>query len=221
MASSTNSAQKPAPSYLVDAGTSRFEVRASAIGLLSAFGHSPTVAIRRFTGEAWFRSQSPEMSSLRLEIDPSSLVVTGETPDKDRREMERTMQEEVLQTWRFSQIRFESSSCQATRLGEGLYRMRIFGKLTLHGVQRDLEIPCNVVAGDDFLRANGEFSIRQTNFGIRLVSAAGGTIRLKDELKFRFDIVARRFREPGDAQNLESSVPPASLDPTAPPTGKG
>ncbi len=41
------------------------------------------------------------------------------------------------------------------------------------------------------LRANGEFSIRQTDYGIRLVSVAGGTLKLKDELKFTFDIVAQ------------------------------
>ena len=39
----------------------------SATGLLSAFGHNPTIAIRKFTGEAWFRPQAPEQSSLRLE----------------------------------------------------------------------------------------------------------------------------------------------------------
>lgn len=41
------------------------------------------------------------------------------------------------------------------------------------------------------LRAHGEFPLRQTEYGIKPVSAAGGTIKLKDELKFTFDIVAR------------------------------
>jgi len=34
------------------------------------------------------------------------------------------------------------------------------------------------------------FSIRQTTFGIKLVSVAGGTLKLKDDLKYSFDIVA-------------------------------
>ena len=49
--------------------------------------------------------------------------------------------------------------------------------------------------GDDSLRANGEFTIRQTDYRIKLVSVAGGALKLKDELKFTFDIVANRKQE--------------------------
>jgi hypothetical protein len=44
----------------------------------------------------------------------------------------------------------------------------------------------------DMLRATGEVSIRQSDYGIEPVSAAGGTIKLKDELKLSFDISARK-----------------------------
>jgi polyisoprenoid-binding protein YceI len=198
MASFMNTAEGLAPSYLVDAAKSRFLVRASASGLLSAFGHNPTIAIRDFTGEAWFRAQSPEQSSLRLEIAAASLAVTGDVNDKDRYEMERAMREDVLDTARYPQIEFASSGIQANKITEGMYRMKLAGKLTLHGVERDLEVPCNVMVSDDGLRANGEFSIRQTDYGIRLVSVAGGTLKLKDELKFTFDIVAHRRKESGN-----------------------
>jgi hypothetical protein len=40
--------------------------------------------------------------------------------------------------------------------------------------------------------AHGEFSLRQTAYAIKLVSVAGGTLKLKDELKCSFDIVARK-----------------------------
>ena len=42
------------------------------------------------------------------------------------------------------------------------------------------------------LRAAGEFSIRQSDYEIRPVSAAGGTVKLKDELKLALDIMARK-----------------------------
>ena len=47
----------------------------------------------------------------------------------------------------------------------------------------------------DILRANGEFTLRQTDYRIKLASVAGGALKLKDELKFTFDIVARRKSE--------------------------
>jgi hypothetical protein len=44
----------------------------------------------------------------------------------------------------------------------------------------------------DTLRAHGEFSLLQTAFGIKPVSIAGGSLKLKDELKCSFDILARK-----------------------------
>lgn len=195
MGSSGYNAPGTVPSYEIDSAKSRFQVRAFAAGLLAAMGHNPTIAIRRFTGEAWFRVQAPEQSSLRLAIDAGSLEVTGDMNEKDRAEMNRTMRDEVLQTARYPEIRFEGSGREASKIADGLYRVKLGGALSLHGVERDIEFPCNVMVNDDGLRANGEFSIRQTDYGIKLVSVAGGTLKLKDELKFMFDVVAWRRRE--------------------------
>ncbi len=191
----TNRAEGLAPSYVLDPGMSRFQVKAYASGMLSAFGHNPTIAIRAFTGEAWYRPQAPEQSSFRLEIDAGSLALSSDASEKDRREMERMMREEVLETARFPEIRFASSGIDASQLAEGMYAMKILGKLSLHGTERDVVIPCTVMIDEERLRANGEFSIRQTDYGIRLVSVAGGTLKLKDELKFQFDMVGNRKRE--------------------------
>ena len=109
--------------------------------------------------------------------------------------MERAMQEDVLETDRYPGITFESTAVQATELSEGMFRMQIAGNLTMHGVMRSLEIPCNVTFAADSVRTNGDFTIRQTDYGIRLVSVAGGTLKLKDELKFSFDLAGHRKRE--------------------------
>jgi polyisoprenoid-binding protein YceI len=198
MASTKNAAESLQPAYALDPAKSRFVVRASAIGLLSAFGHNPTIAIRNFKGEARFDPEAPEQASLQFEIDTSSLAVTGEVNEKDRNEMERAMREEVLETNSYNEIRFVSSTVEAARITEGMFRMKIRGALTLHGVTRDLEIPCSVIIAGDSLRGNGEFSIRQTDYGIRLISVAAGTLKLKDELKFTFDMVARKQAAAGD-----------------------
>ena len=39
-------------------------------------------------------------------------------------------------------------------------------------------------------RAQGAFSLKQSDYGIKPVSVAGGTIKVKDELRFTLDIVA-------------------------------
>jgi polyisoprenoid-binding protein YceI len=178
--------------YRIDPSRSRFTVRAFATGLLSAFAHNPTIAIRDFGGEVHFNPDRPEDSSLNLRINASSLQVVDNVSDKDRSEMERQMREDVLETERYPEIVFESTSVAAEKIFEGQYRAKIKGSLTLRAITRDCEINTQVIASSDTLRANGEFPLLQSNFNIKPVTAVGGTIKLKDELKCSFDIVAHK-----------------------------
>jgi polyisoprenoid-binding protein YceI len=66
------------------------------------------------------------------------------------------------------------------------------GDLTLHGVKRSQPVSARVSVNGATLRATGNFSVRLSDYEIRPVSAAGGTIKLKDELKLSFDITARK-----------------------------
>ncbi len=47
-------------------------------------GHSPTIAIRDFTGEVNFDPAAPEQASLRMQIRADSLEVTDDISGKDR-----------------------------------------------------------------------------------------------------------------------------------------
>lgn len=177
--------------YRIDPGRSRFMVKAFATGMLSAFAHNPTIAIRDFTGEVEFSPDAPEQSSLSIRIQSGSLEVTDEVSDKDRRDIERQISEDVLETERYPEIVFESTAVSADRVA-GQYRAKIKGDVTLRGVTRACEITSQIIAGPDTLRAHGEFPLKQSDFNIKPVSAVGGTIKLKDELKFNFDIVANK-----------------------------
>ena len=178
--------------YILDAAASRFTVKAFAGGFLSAFAHNPTVAIREFTGEATVNAGQIESSSLRVSIAAASLQVVGDVPDKDRPEVERTMHDEVLESVRFPEIVYECLRLSANRLSEELYWASLNGDLTLHGVTRPLLVPARITMGSNRLKASGDFTIRQSDYDIKLVSASGGTIKVKDDLKFLFEIVARR-----------------------------
>ena len=178
--------------YRLNPARSRFIVRAFAGGMLSALGHNPTIAIREISGEAQFAPDKLELASLRISIKADSLTVTDDVSDKDRHEMERQMREDVLETAKYAEIIFESTTVTGDKIFEGQYRVTINGKLSLHGVTRACAVAGQLIVSEDSLRANGEFTLRQTDYRIKLVSAVGGTIKLKDELKFSFDIVANR-----------------------------
>jgi len=68
----------------------------------------------------------------------------------------------------------------------------VTGNLTLHGVTRSEAITAQVTLTGDTLRAYGECSLRQTDYGIKLVSVAAGALKVKDEVKVTFDLTARK-----------------------------
>ncbi len=192
-AESVLSPSTPAPAratYKVDADQSRFNVRAYVGGLLSLFGHNHTIAIRDFTGTVQFTFGTVEPASLQLQIRADSLAVTDKVSETDRQKIQSAMREEVLETAKYPEIVFNSTNVAAARIDEGKYQARIDGDLTLHGVTRGATINAQLQFGDGSLRGRGEFSLRQTNYNIKPVAVAGGTIKVKDELKFSFDIVA-------------------------------
>jgi polyisoprenoid-binding protein YceI len=173
--------------YILDKDASRFTARVFATGMLSALGHSPTIAIRNFAGEAEYDPAAPEKASLKVRIRADSLQVTDDISSKDRNEIEKTMNEKVLEVSKFPEITFES-----TGVSEREGQLSMQGILSLHGETKSLPIAARVMLLGDSLRASGEFSIQQSDFDIAPVSVAGGTLKLKDELKFSFDIVARK-----------------------------
>jgi polyisoprenoid-binding protein YceI len=176
--------------YTIDQERSRFTVRAFAGGLLSGFGHNPQIALREVSGEVNFSPSAIAESSLNLRLNPASFAVQNDVSDKDRREIERTMKEQVLEVARFPEITFASRQVSGMQLGESMYMLKIEGDLTLHGATRGQSISAQVVSMDGSIRAQGEFTIKQSDFNIKLVSVAGGALKVKDELKFSFDIVA-------------------------------
>ncbi|MCM3900276.1 MAG: YceI family protein [Pyrinomonadaceae bacterium] len=179
--------------YPLVADQSTFGVQAFAEGLLSAFAHDPVFAIRDFTGQAQFVPGSFESAFLKIVIKADSIVLTDGVKEKDRLEILQTMREQVVEIAKYPEIVFASTNISVTRLGEGRYRARVIGDLTFHGVtQKNLWITPEVTMGGDSLRAKGDFSLKQSEFGIKPFSAAGGTIKLKNELKFSFDIVAQK-----------------------------
>ena len=183
---------KSAVCYAVDPKASRFVVRVFAGGILASLGHSPTIAIRDYEGELQCVSGRMEESSFRASIRTDSFAVIDDISERDRREIQATMHEKVLETQKFPDITFESSQIISETAMEGLFRVLVVGSLKLHGVTRKQRISAQITSAENTLRASGEFTLNQSDFNIKLYAFAAGALKLKDELKFSFDLVARR-----------------------------
>jgi polyisoprenoid-binding protein YceI len=160
--------------------------------MFSAFGHNPTLAIRDFEGEARFSPDALDEARLVIRIKAASLTVTDNMSDKDRRELELTLNQDVLDTARYPEISFETTKVSASKVGEGQFSVTVVGTLTLHGVSNTQVLSAQIALTGDMLRAHGEFSVLQSAYGMQPVSVAGGALKVKDELKCSFDIVGRK-----------------------------
>jgi polyisoprenoid-binding protein YceI len=177
--------------YVISSAASRFTVQAFAAGLLSALGHDPVIAIPDFSGEVEL-ADDLAASSVHITIDAASLKVASEIKEKDRREIERVMHEQVLESSQYPEITYECSGVSASQTGEGQYWAALKGELTLHGVTHSQTVSARVTVREETLKAAGSFSILQSDYEIEPVSVVGGTLKLKDELKFVFEIVAKK-----------------------------
>jgi polyisoprenoid-binding protein YceI len=139
--------------FVIDARSSRFTVRAFATGLLAAMGHNPTIGIRDFTGELKFDPDKLEASSLKIIVKSSSLSVQDDISAKDLHEMERLMNQEVLETAKYPEVLYEASNASITKMAENLYSAALKGTLTLHGVSRSQPVNVRVALLGSMLRA--------------------------------------------------------------------
>jgi polyisoprenoid-binding protein YceI len=178
--------------YVVDSRASRFTVQAFATGILSAMGHNPKIGIRTFSGEVDFSPETTEGSGFRLKMQANSLSVLDDVSDKDRREIERMMNDQVLELAKYPEILYEAATVSVKRIESSLYTATLNGSLSFRGVTRNQPVPARIAEFGDMLRASGEFTMRQSDYGIKPISVAGGALKVKDELKFSFEMVARK-----------------------------
>lgn len=162
-------AQAPHPSTIT--------VHVGKAGLFSGFGHTHTISAPVASMAMDSKSKTATITVLAKDMK----VIDTEVSDRDRAEIQATMLgPKVLDVQRFPEIRFTSTRIEETAPGH----YRVLGKLELHGVSKELDFP---VAGTP-QRYSGKTRFKQTDFGIQPVSAAGGAVKVKDEVEIDFDI---------------------------------
>ena len=184
-----DTAQKTAVRYVADPNVSRFTARAFASGFLAGLGHNPTFTIRGFACDVTFTPDVLTDAAIHFRTSSSSISLQDNVSAKDRAEIERTTNDQVLESGRFPEIVFESTKIASKKVTEGQYDVDITGNLTLHGVTQSHSFSAKAALTGDMLRGYGEFTLRQTDHSIKLVSVAGGALTVKDELQSSFDMV--------------------------------
>ena len=174
--------------HCVEPGKGQFLILVGSAGLLGVFGHDHTIEAKEITGCADVNEADLTRSSVELTFAANKITVLDpkENP-KDRTQVQQTMETDVLRVREFPSIRFHSTAVRRDQnKTNGLV---VQGQLTIRDRTQPVAIPLEVARGENgLIRVKGEYSFRQTAFGIEPVKVAGGTVRVKDELKVRFDL---------------------------------
>lgn len=168
----------PAENHPIDVNNSRLKVRVFKTGLFSPFAHNHEIEALITEGSA----DLSETLEVTVRIDARNLqVLDTEVSERDRAEIQKTMSgPSVLDSEQFPDISFHS-----TRVDQiGADHWKVVGDLALHGRVNPVVVDVAFKDGHYF----GSATIRQRDFGITPVSIAGGTVKVKDELKIEFDI---------------------------------
>jgi len=157
----------------IDTAQSAITIHVGKTGVFSAAGHEHTVKAPIAEGVI----DDSEPGRVRFIVKASSLTVQ---PEKDQVEVQRDMQTKVLESEKYPEIKFESTSVR--RLGEE--KWTVTGNLTLHGTTNPVTADVRKTGAG----YEGRASLRQSHFGIKPISVAGGAVKVKDELKVEFMI---------------------------------
>jgi polyisoprenoid-binding protein YceI len=183
--------------FVVSERRSSVLVHVGKSGVLSFAGHPHEVAAP-VTGSIAVNPGNIGASSVELAFAATRFRVLPEgEPAGDAPKVEEVMRgPRVLDSARFGEIRFRSRTVSGRAVGgagaAAGYEVQVTGDLTVRGVTREVVVPMRVVLDGDTLTARGRGTIRHDQFGLTPVTAAGGTVRVRNEIEIGFEIVAER-----------------------------
>ena len=176
----------------IDVEHSTLTLRVYKTGLFSAFAHDHEINAPIRLG-----SFDEEKQTVELNVDARTLkVMDPGTSTSERAQIQATMLgPRVLDSDKFQEIKFHSTRVEP--VGEGKWAVN--GELTLHGQTHPLKLEVQGEKG----HYRGSAVLKQKDFGITPVSIAGGSVKVKDEIRVEFDIVGKH----PDTTNGEYGAP--------------
>src|SRR6476620_312151 len=157
----------------LDTNKSTIAIHVGKSGVFAGFAHDHDIAAPITSGSV--NTSAP--FSVELRVDARKLRVRdADASEKDRNEIQTMMLgPEVLDSEHHQEIVFTSRTVEP--MGEGHWTVR--GELTLHGQTKPVTADGSEKSGHD----TGRATVKQTDFGIKPVKVAGGTVKVKDEVR--------------------------------------
>ncbi|MEO7555877.1 MAG: YceI family protein [Acidimicrobiales bacterium] len=147
--------------------------------------HDLVLTATKWDGMLNVDADNPAASSATLSIDATSIEIVEAVgglkslSDKDRKDIDKNINEKVLQTSKHPTITFES-----TGVSGAAPSLQVAGEMTITGTTRPVEV---AIAVDD-ATVTAKSTISQKDFGIKPFSAMFGAIKLRDDVELELTL---------------------------------
>jgi polyisoprenoid-binding protein YceI len=181
--------------WAADADASTIAVVVSRKGVLSGLSHGHRFVPGRWVARAHLAYPSLAGTSVEVMVDTASLH--DQEPRlgaASRAEVDRTTAgPEVLDATRFPTVRYAAEEVADVRVSSaGDVEATLRGTLSLHGVDRSLDVRVRARPEGAGIRVNGTATFPQSAFGMKPYTTALGTIGVDDPVHVEFDLLLRR-----------------------------
>jgi len=173
----------------IDVQRSSITVHVERSGFFSFAGDNHEVRAPLLSGSL-NENKDENKNGVELVVDAARMQVLDPKASAETRAkvQQKMLGPEVLDVARFPRIEFRSrrvtllNGARAGNPGDAM--LRIAGDLTLHGQTHPVEFEATGDSG----HYHGSAKLKQTDFGIKPITIAGGAVKVKDEVKLDFEI---------------------------------
>jgi len=182
--------------FSVDEKASRIQLHVGKTGIGSFAGHEHNIFAPQMLGEVTADLDDLPRSSVEVTVNARTMAVSEEgEPKGDAPKVQQAMRgPNVLNVARFPVIRFRSREVTGKKVSTSSYELKVQGDLSLHGTVKPVVVPLKVEVEGDTLTADGKIALKQSDYGMKPTTAAGGLVQVEDEVPVTFHIVARASR---------------------------
>ena len=183
--------------YRVDPQQSRLFMRTGRDGAMKAMGHDHVITSADVEGLVLFAGDAEgSRADLRVPLqqlivdDPASRAKFGLEPELPESAIEgttRNMQDKVLESTRFP---WATATVRMLSLDENDAELEV--SVAMHGTSFDYRVPAVVAVDPERLSVSGSMNVAHADFGMTAFSAAGGLLRVAEDIEVVFDLVAIR-----------------------------
>jgi polyisoprenoid-binding protein YceI len=178
--------------YTIDLLQSRVTATLTQEGFIARRYPTHRVEVKNFSGKIEVSERDETQIAVEVEAETKSLTNADEgMTEFERREFHNVLNNLVLESDKFPKIKFVSVSATDARKSGETRAFTLNGDLTLRDATKRVSFPVTVTISKDQLRATGDAELKQTDFGITPYSGKLGMIRIGDEVKINFAIVAK------------------------------